>query len=184
MKNNYSRFKTLKMKELSSLENMYFGKLLEELRNTLLLKPEDLADVLSISTNTIKKAERGGNVGIEVLGELIFFYGFTFEEFYSLKQIPHWKELVLRIETFHKKHRSQAYKILYKKPNLIDLIEFRLLKTDFFDKWMDEQDVIQKCEKEYGFKFDSATNTLNNAVTKGWLISNDRTKPKKYKKNE
>ena len=35
-----------------------------------------------------KKAEEGGNVGIEIIGELVLFYGFTLEKFYNLEISP------------------------------------------------------------------------------------------------
>jgi len=181
MKNNLNKYKNEIFKNLSIRNNVLYGNKLKCLRQSLLLKPEDLATVLTISTNTIKKAEEGGNVGTEVLNEIILFYGFTIDQFYSTDSIPHWTDLNKQIENFHKKHKSESYKILNQRPQLIDLIEYRLLGNNFFENWVDEKQVIEFCKEEYAYEYSTATNTLNNAVSKGWLIANENFKPKKYK---
>lgn len=181
MKNNLIKNKSQIFKELSIKTNINYGDKLRQLRNLLVLKPEVLSTALTISTNTIKKAEDGGNVGIEVIGELVFFYGFTMEKFYSLDALPTWDELMKQIETFHLKHKSIVHKIIFERPHLQDLIEFRIIETNLFKEWVDEGHVIEFCKKEYGHNYSSATNTLNNCVKKGWLISDEYTKPKKYK---
>lgn len=180
-KNNLIKNKSQLFKELSINTNIIYGNKLKQIRNLLVIKPEDLASVLTISTNTIKKAEEGGNVGIEVLGEILMFYGFTIEHFYSLDSLPNWEELTKQIEKFHLKNKSEGYKILSQRPQLIDLIEHRLLKTYFFRHWVDENQVIEFCKKEYNHHYTNATNTLNNCVDKGWLISDENTRPKKYR---
>lgn len=181
MKNNFNIYKNEIFKNLATRNNVLYGTKLKSLRQSLLLKPEDLAAVLTISTNTIKKAEEGGNVGIDVLKEIIMFYGFTIDEFYSSESIPHWQDLYKQIEKFHKKYKSESYKIINQRPQLIDLIEFRLLKSDLFKQWVDENQVLEFCKKEYAYEYSTAINTLNNAVSKGWLIVNEDSKPKKYK---
>ena len=120
-------------------------------------------------------------IGTEVINELIVFYGYTLKDFHSLESLPTWKELLQKIESSHKANKSDAYLILQEKPNLIDLIEHRLSATKLFEDWVDENSVLNFCKTEYGYSYDSATNTLNNAVTKGWLIRDDNVKPKKYK---
>lgn len=181
MKNNFNKYKNEIFKNLSTRYNGLYGNKLKCIRESLLLKPEDLATVLTISTNTIKKAEEGGNVGIEVLNEIVLFYGFTIDQFYSTDSVPDWQDLKKQIEKFHKEHKSESYKILNQRPQLIDLIEFRLLKNDFFENWVDEKQVLEFCKTEYAYEYSTAINTLNNAVTKGWLIVNDKYKPKKYR---
>lgn len=181
MKNNLIKNTSQIFKELSIKTNINYGYKLRQLRNLLVLKPEVLSSVLTISTNTIKKAEEGGNVGIEVIGELVFFYGFTMEKFYSLDDLPTWEELIKQIENFHLKHKSVAYKIIFERPHLLDLIEHRLLNTNLFREWVQEDQVLEFCKKEYNYNYSSATNTLNNCVKKGWLISDEYTKPKKYR---
>src|SRR5690606_37630524 len=114
--------------ELSIKNNKKHGEKLKSLRTLLLLKPEDLSSVLSISTNTIKKAECGGNVGVEVIGELSFFYGYTLDQFYNIKVLPTWESLLKQAINFHKLNNSDTYKILLRRPKLLDLIEFRLLE--------------------------------------------------------
>jgi len=181
MKNNLIKNKSQIFKELSIKTNIHYGNRLRQLRNLLVLKPEDLSVVLTISTNTIKKAEEGGNVGIEIIGELALFYGFTLEQFYNIEILPSWEELTKQIITFNKKHKSIAYEILLDRPNLQDLIEFRILATDLFKEWINESQVIEYCKKEYNYNYSSATNTLNNCVNKGWLISDENSKPKRYR---
>lgn len=181
MKNILIKNKSQIFKELSIKTNIHYGNKLRQLRNSLVLKPEDLSSVLTISTNTIKKAEEGGNVGIEVIGELVLFYGFTLEQFYNLEILPSWEELTNQVIEFNKKNRSNAFEILFERPHLQDLIEFRILGTNLFKEWVNETQVIEFCKKEYNYNYSSATNTLNNCVNKGWLISDENLKPKRYR---
>ena len=181
MKNNFNKYKNEIFKNLATRNNVLYGNKLKCLRQSLLLKPDDLAAVLTISTNTLKKAEQGGNVGIEIINEIVFFYGFAIDQFYSTESLPNWQDLKKQIEKFHKEHKSESYKILNQRPQLIDLIEYRLLKSDFFKQWVDENQVLEFCKTEYAYEYSTATNTLNNAVSKGWLIANENFKPKKYK---
>src|SRR5690606_12644269 len=140
-------------KNLSTKHNGHYGNKLKCIRESLLLKPEDLAAVLTMSTNTIKKAEEGGNVGIEVLNEIVLFYGFTIDRFYSTDSVPAEQDLMKQIEKFHKEHKSESYKILNQRPHLIDLIGFRLLKSEFFKNWVDEKQVLEFCKSEYGYEY-------------------------------
>lgn len=181
MKNNLYKGKCHIFKDLSVKENINYGYKLKQLRNLLVLKPEDISSVLTISTNTIKKAEEGGNVGIEVIGELCLFYGYTLEKFYSLKSLPTWENLKQQMVEFHIKNKSIIYKKIFDRPSLQDLIEFRLLKTNLFEDWVNESQVIDFCKNKYNYNYSSATNTLNNCVLKGWLIIDKNSKPRKYK---
>lgn len=183
MSNILKKNKMNMMKAHSKEQNIVLGEKLESLRNILILKAEDLATVLTISVNTIKNVEKGLNVGIEAQGELMFFYGFTLEELSSLKQLPTWKELVERIENFHKKHNSTAHNIVNKKPKLLELIEFRLIYTDVFDNWVNEIVIENLCIEEYGFEYKSILSTLNKSVEKGLLTSEGKGSDTKYKKN-
>ena len=180
MKNNFNIYKNEIFKNLAKRNNVLYGNKLKCLRQSLLLKPEDLAAVLTISTNTIKKAEQGGNVGIEIINEIVLFYGFTIDQFYSTDSVPNWQDFKKQIEKFHKEHKSESYKIINQRPQLIDLIEYRLLKSDFFKQWVDEDQLLEFCNREYNYNYSSATNTLNNCVQKGWLIIDENAKPKKY----
>ncbi|RKO70766.1 hypothetical protein D7322_15980 [Sphingobacterium puteale] len=181
MKNNFSNYKTDTFYNIAIKNNIKTGKMLKALRNLLVRQPDEIASVLSMTTNTLKNAEKGANVGTEVINELIGFYGYTPKDFHSLESLPTWEELLQKIESFHKANKSDVYLILKEKPNLIDLIEHRLLNTKLFKNWVDENSVLNFCKTEYDYSYESAINTLNNAVTKGWLIRDDSVKPKKYK---
>lgn len=182
MKNNFENIQNNHFYELAIKNNIETGKKLRAIRNLLVRKPEEITDVLTMTTNTLKNAENGENVGVEVINELILFYGYSLSEFYNLRSLPTWKKLIKKIEDTHKAINSKSYEILFDQPSLIDLIEHRLLDTDLFTIWADENAVIKYCKDSYGYEYKSATNTLNNAVTKEWLIRDDSVKPKKYMK--
>ncbi|MFD2554201.1 hypothetical protein [Sphingobacterium tabacisoli] len=182
MKNNSDSTKTSSLKTLAILQNKQIGERLKGLRNLLAKRPEEISSVLSMSTNTLKGAENGENVGIEVINELILFYGYTLQEFYSLKKLPSWKALMQRIIKYHISIKSVAHGILEERSGLMELLEHRLIpNTKLFENWVDEQGVIDYCKKNYSFTYDTATNTLNSAVKKGWLQRDDNISPKKYK---
>jgi len=184
MKNNLKSDKILPLKEQVITQNKLIGKRLADLRNLLVKQPDEIASALSVSTNTVKNAEGGANVGTEVLNELILFYGYSLKEFYSFPKLPSWQTLVKRIEKYHISIKSDSYLVIYDRPNLIHLIENRLLiSTDLFSNWVTEKDVLDFCENNYSFIYDSATNTLNNIVKKDWLIRDDKSSPKKYRIN-
>jgi transcriptional regulator with XRE-family HTH domain len=184
MKNNFKNLQNNHFNELAIKNNIETGKKLRAIRNLLVRKPEEIADVLTMTTNTLKNAENGENVGVEIINELILFYGYSLSEFYNLRSLPTWKKLIKKIEETHKAINSKSYEILFDQPSLIDLIEHRLLDTDLFTIWTDENAVIRYCKDSYGYEYKSATNTLNNAVTKEWLIRDDSVKPKKYMKKQ
>lgn len=181
--NIFKQFKTKVIGELSIKQNIVLGEKLEKMRNLLVLKPKDLASVLTVSTNTIIKAEKGGNVGVNVLGELMFFYGYTIEEFSSLKNLPSWEELQERIISFHKRHNSKAYKILEKKPRLIDLIELRLLHTTVFKNWIDESGLNEYCRIKFNFDYIDTDSTLELLVKRKILVKKEDDSGIFYKKN-
>lgn len=184
MKNNFKNLQNNHFNEFAIKNNIETGKKLRAIRNLLVRKPEEIADVLTMTTNTLKNAENGENVGVEIINELILFYGYSLSEFYNLRSLPTWKKLIKKIEETHKAINSKSYEILFDQPSLIDLIEHRLLDTDLFTIWTDENAVIRYCKDSYGYEYKSATNTLNNAVTKEWLIRDDSVKPKKYMKKQ
>lgn len=185
----------IKIKELLLKQNIENGKKLSALRNLLILKPKDLAPYLSISINTIKSAESGENVGIDVIGQLIFFYGYTFEEFFALKTLPTWQELIKQMETFHKKNGSDSYKVIYTiEPSIKDLLQYRAINSTLFDNWVSSKEVEIFCEKHYGFKTinskdnkgkeknPSTVNALNALVKLDLLVKKGKTSDVAYKR--
>ncbi|WP_164111694.1 MULTISPECIES: hypothetical protein [Sphingobacterium] len=182
MKNNSNQTENSLLKTLAIMQNKQIGERLKGLRNLLAKRAEEISSVLAMSTNTLKGAENGENVGVEVINELILFYGYTLQEFYSLKKLPSWKALMQRIIKYHMSIQSNAHMILEERAGLMELLEHRLIpNTKLFEDWVDEQEVIDFCKKNYSFIYDTATNTLNSAVKKGWLQRDDNVSPKKYK---
>ncbi len=176
------------LKDIAESNNSKVGERLITLRNLLVIKPEDISEVLSITVNTIKNAESGNkNVGIEILFELIAFYGYTATEFFNFnKSLPTWKSLRSKMIRHHQTTGLNVLTILNKQPELYDLIQFRLLDTDLFNDWKDADQVIEYCSAKYQYEYlpTSVPNTLNNAVKKGWLIRDDDSKPKRYRKRQ
>ena len=136
---------------LKQLDEHY--KKLRALRNLLLLTTAELESATKISASSIKRVENGKNIGNDILGQLIFFYGYSFEEFFALKALPTWQELIKRMETFHKKNGSESYKVIYTiKPTIKDLLQYRAINSTLFDNWVSSKEVVIFCEKHYGFK--------------------------------
>lgn len=166
--------------------NDKIGRKLKGLRGILLLSRRKIAKELSMDGQTVGNFEEGKTGGnSDKLSALILFYGYTHEEFYDFsKPLPTEKQLKSKMKRFHESIGSDAYKIIYDRPDLIDLIEFRLLDTDLFDDWQDADQVIEYCEAKYGYQYISTSvpNTLNNAVKKSWLIRDDKSRPKRYRR--
>lgn len=176
------KYKTLKFAELAQESSKRYGTTLKLFRNILLRNPEEIASVLTITVNTIKNIESGKNSHAENINELIFFYGYSLQEFYSLKQLPTWQDLFKKMKVAHSSIDSEAYKIIYKNPNLIDLIEYRLLGSVFFETWVTEKEVVQFCSNNYNYEYTQAAQTLNKAVENGWLIKDEKSKPMRWKR--
>lgn len=179
MKNTF--YETSKTSTLVKESSVFHGQRLRALRNILIRNPEEIAEVLTISVNTLKNIESGKNAGIESICELIFFYGYSLKEFYSMTKLPTKEELFRRIEKFHSKIGSDTYKIIYENPKLIALIEFELLNTELFETWVTEKEVVKYCLENYKYEYTQAAKTLNNAFAKGWLTKDEKSKPKRWK---
>ena len=71
--------------------------------------------------------------------------------------------------------------LLFKDPKLIDLLEEELIPSGYFKTWRDVPEVQQHCGDTYGYKYPSATGTLNTATEKGWLVKDEQSSPMRYK---
>jgi len=166
--------------------NEFAVKKLKKLRNTLLLSYRQVEKGAGLKKNTYSKIESGAVLtNLRTVGALINFYGMEYHEFFNfVKELPSERTLRKKIETYHKIHNSSAYEVIYEQPDLIELIEYRLLLSDLFTDWIIAEEVITYCKKQYKYAYllSSVRNTLNNAVTKGWLVRDDKSKPKRYKK--
>lgn len=166
--------------------NKKVGNRLYGLRALLIFSKNKIGSASGIDGQTIGNLEEGNTGGYtDKLSALILFYGYTHKEFYDFdKPLPTERQLKSRMKKFHESIGSDAYKIIYDRPDLIDLIEFRLLATDLFSEWVTAEQVISYCKTKYKFEYlpSSTPNTLDNAVKKGWLVVDDKTKPKRYRK--
>lgn len=180
---------------LKQLDEHY--KKLKALRHLLLLSIPELESAITISASSIKRAENGKNVGNDILGQLIFFYGYTFEEFFALKTLPTWQELIKRMEAFHTKIGSESYKVIYTvEPTIRDLLQYRAINSTLFDNWVSSKEVEIFCEKHYGFltsnpqdkdgkeKKPTTINALNSLVKLELLIKRGNTSDVAYMKKE
>lgn len=168
--------------------NKKTGRKLSSIRAILVLSRGTIGKKISVDGQTIGKLEEGKTGGYtDKLSTLIFFYGYTHKEFYDFdKPLPTEKQLKSRMKRFHESIGSDAYKIIYDRPDLIDLIEFRLLATDLFSDWATAEQVIAYCKTKYHYEYlpTSVPNTLDNAVKKGWLVVDEKAKPKRYRKKQ
>ncbi|HWK58470.1 MAG TPA: hypothetical protein VNQ80_14090 [Parapedobacter sp.] len=173
-------------RESINITNVKVAEKLYGLRALLLLSRPKIGAEVGVDSKTIGNFEEGRTGGqTDKLSALIFFYGFTHKEFYDFdKPLPTEKQLKSRMKRFHEAIGSDAYKIIYDRPDLIDLIEFRLLATDLFSEWVTAEQVISYCKTKYHYEYlpTSVPNTLDNAVKKGWLVVDDKAKPKRYRK--
>ncbi|WP_262245730.1 hypothetical protein [Parapedobacter soli] len=178
--------KSLIYKDIIRELNKKSGDKLLKTRAILVLSRGTIGKKISVDGQTIGSLEEGETGGhTDKLSALILFYGYTHKEFYDFdKPLPTERQLKSRMKRFHEAIGSDAYKIIYDRPDLIDLIEFRLLATDLFSEWVTAEQVISYCKTKYKFEYlpSSTPNTLDNAVKKGWLAVDEKAKPKRYRK--
>jgi len=155
-----------------------------EVREALSLKIPALAKSSPLSKSTLERLEkREGTPSLETIFSLILFYGFTLSEFFDFeKPLPDADRLKRKMKAFHKKIESDAYEKVFSQPKLNDLIPEELIPNGYFDGYHTVAEVVDFCKEEYGYTYENATNTLNIAVKKGWLIRDDQSKPKRYRK--
>src|SRR5690606_34787092 len=163
-------------------------KKLKDLRNILLLSFSQVERGARLKKNKYSKIESGSILSnLNTIGSLINFYGIEYHDFFNFeKELPDEKTLRRKIEAYHKRHNSSDYKVIYEQPDLIEFIEFRLLKTSLFADWVTAEQLVTYCKgnHKYDYIVSSARNTLNNAVKKGWLVVDDKAKPKRYKRKD
>ncbi|WP_257669825.1 helix-turn-helix transcriptional regulator [Parapedobacter tibetensis] len=155
-----------------------------EIREKLSIKIPRLAKASPLSRSTLERLEkREVTPSLESIFSLILFYGFTLPDFFDFDEpLPTAEKLKRRMKAFHKKTGSDAYEKVFTRPKLNDLIPEELITSGFFDDYHTVAEVADFCKEEYGYTYGNATNTLDNAVKKGWLVLDDRVKPKKYRK--
>ncbi|SEM22181.1 hypothetical protein SAMN05216436_102275 [bacterium A37T11] len=172
---------------ISDLNELFYKKLSErisKLRKIFILSYEAVAKGTGLTGVTIKKIEESkGTSYINSIIPIINFYGINHADFFNFsKPLPSETQLRKNMIAFHKEHNSTAYEVIFEKPDLIDLIELRLLDSTLFDTWVTDKDVFAFCKKNYKISYTSIPNTLDLAVKKGFLIREPSAKPKQYKK--
>ncbi len=155
-----------------------------EIKEKLSIKTPQLAIASPLSKSTLERLEkREVTPSLESLFSLILFYGLTLPEFFDFdKPLPDAEKLKRKMKAFHKKMGSDAYEKVFSQPKLNDLIPEELIPGGYFDDYRTVADVVSYCKEEFGYTYGNATNTLNNAVEKGWLVVDDKVKPKRYRR--
>lgn len=168
------------MKELIYSEKKRIGRRVKDLRKLLSLSHSQLGKATGISKGTINSIEQGRGFNADYILSISHFFGMSLFELvnYNLAT-PDEQDFRARIKKYHKRFKSDAYKILDERPNLKTLIESRLVKTKFLlNRPRSVKEIIDFCNSEYGISFKSSTTSqaLKNAVKSGTLkrISKDK----------
>ncbi|SEM05080.1 hypothetical protein SAMN05216436_101265 [bacterium A37T11] len=161
------------MRILSKEINSKTIKKLEDLRNTLLLNYSEVEDGSGLKKGTYSKIARElVSSGLETIGAIILFFGFEYHEFFDFsKPLPSEAALKKRMERFHKAHGSTAYEVIYKQPELSEVIEHRLLHTSLFDNWVNVETISAYLKTSYGYEYGNVSAGLLGAVKSQLLIS-------------
>lgn len=178
------------MKHLNAENKKRTGEKLKRLRETLMLSQQQLATVLLLSRSTITRIESGDGVspGIDNYGMLIFFFGYTFETFFTNSfKYPNEHALRQQIEEFHRKEGSETYKVIYSQPDFSELVNNKVLKSNFFETFRDVQTTLKHIEDKYGFRYPSSVasnylKTLSNRKTLQFRLKEGSQKDHEYKK--
>ncbi|SEM84705.1 Helix-turn-helix [bacterium A37T11] len=159
---------------------------LKETRELLGLSIQSVARVTHLDEEHIGSLENQASApSLATLIPLLAFYGFSLTEFFNFsKALPSSQALKTKMMRFHEKYGTEAYKVVYNRPKLINFIESTLLETSLFDHWITDKEVYEYCKENYNYRFlrKSIPNTLDLAVEKGFLIRDPDASPKRYKK--
>lgn len=167
------------MKKIIEKIHIASGQRLKNLRNLLLLSVVDINKATGITRPTINRIESGEDGIRSNIEMLILFYGYTLEEFYAFPPLPTVDQLRNRIVEFHTIHKSNTYNIIFKQPDLSELIEHRLLKeTTLFNNWVDIQDVSNYCIDNYNYEYKNISGSLLTMVNNNFLKSKKNLKAK------
>lgn len=162
------------------------GKRLKRLREILSLSKNELHIATDIGGNTIGRIEDSNTKGSldKNVFALIFFYGYSLENFFLFGPEPTKEELIKQIEAFHEAHNSKAYKIIYKeeRPD-IKIIKTLLEETDLFSIWVDPKTVYDYSFVNYNYKFTNISASLLDALEMRLIQSKQNPKAGKKKHN-
>lgn len=159
------------MQKLINKKRKSIGQRIKLIRKELGLTQIELAKGASVSKGTINAIE-SGNKGcqLENLLAVGYFFGMELEEI-ATPTAPPQNALQLRdnIISFHKKHNSKEYKILNKKPRIVNALRHKILSTDFLDTPKEVKDILDYCKTEYDwvYKSSSMSNALKALIKEG-----------------
>lgn len=148
------------------------GRRLYLIRNLLLLTKIDVKNFVGISETTLGRIENGipplNRFKIELLSN---FYQISEHDIFNLdKPIPSWKSLKRKVLSHHR-NNEKLLKVLEKKPNPGFAIEYRILKSDFFNNFHTARETMDHLKSTYNWSFphSSVKNSLEKLFDEGKL---------------
>lgn len=159
--------------KIPTSQSREIGIRLKAIRKLLILSLKKAATGSDLTVASLKRLEEGkGNVHLINLLKLLTFYGIPVVEFFDFsKKLKEEKEFRANMINFHKKHNSLRHKIIDTPPDLIDLIELRLLDLNLFKEWVDVQAVDEYIKTAFGITYKNISGSLLTAIKNGWLTS-------------
>jgi transcriptional regulator with XRE-family HTH domain len=154
-------------------EKEQIGIRVRQLRELLSLTRPVLAAAVGMTSQTLMSIESGKGFTGDYILAISHFFGMELSELASYKNsLPDESAFRNRIKAYHKKNKSDAYKILDNSPTLKALIEFRLVKSDFLkSKPRSVREIMDYFKEEYKLRFKSSvvSQGLITAVNTGIL---------------
>jgi len=161
------------VEEIINKEKEHLGEHVRKLRELLSLTREQLAPTIGMTSQTLMSIESGKGFTGDYILAVSHFFGMELSELASYKNpLPDEITFRSRIKAYHKRHKSEAYKILDNPPTLKALIEFRLIKSDFLkSKPRTVKEITEHFKEEYKLLFNSSvvSQALITAVKTGQL---------------
>jgi transcriptional regulator with XRE-family HTH domain len=158
--------------EIINNEKEQIGNRVRQLRQLLSLTRPVLAGAIGITSQTLMSIESGKGFTGDYILSVSHFFGMELSELTSYKTpLPDESAFRARIKTYHKKHKSDACKVLDNPPTLKALIEFRLINSNFLKSKPRSVKEITDYLEEYNLIFKSSivSQALTTSVKDGLL---------------
>ena len=159
--------------EIINNEKEQIGNRVRQLRELLSLTRPVLSGAIGITSQTLMSIESGKGFTGDYILSVSHFFGMELSELTSYKTpLPDESAFRARIKTYHKKHKSDACKVLDNPPTLKALIEFRLINSNFFkSKPRSVKEITDYLKEEYNLIFKSSivSQALTTSVKDGLL---------------
>lgn len=164
------------------------GRRLYILRNLLMLTREHVFLLTKISTSTLTRIESGKfpskSINIEILSNL---YQIEKADLFNIhKPLPTWKTLKKRVLAAHRSNQT-LLKFLNERPEVKNVIEFRLLQTTYLNTFKTAKQVMKQIKKSYSITYTQSTvkNSLDILVDNGIVeIKGKNVVPQEYRKSQ